>query len=120
MKLAMLSEASQSWKQMQERGFEQATEHAATAVHKFVTRSLAARDSSSTCKADDDSAQCQKPTTAGNTQTIAIVLGAGYVFTGKLRGTAKTNHLLASLSLVPQLCLFSCTVATSGTRNWKT
>lgn len=80
MKLALLSEASQQWRSIQERGIEQVAEDtanvAATTV-KMMSRSLSARDSQTSCGPNDNSAVCQKPTSSGSTQTIAIALGAG-------------------------------------------
>lgn len=76
MKLAMLSEASQQWRQIQERGIEQTAGAAASTVVQHVTRTLAAR-SETTCKPNDNSDACQKPVAGTNTQTIAIALGAG-------------------------------------------
>lgn len=76
MKLAMLSEASQHWRQLQERGIEETAAAAATTVAHHVTRTLVARQDS-TCAADDTSAACQKPVAGTNTQTLAIALGAG-------------------------------------------
>jgi hypothetical protein len=62
---------------MQERGLEGTAGAAATTVMKTVTRTLTARDSETTCKANDTSNACQKPVAASHTQTIAIALGAG-------------------------------------------
>ncbi|KAM0715267.1 hypothetical protein Q7P37_008765 [Cladosporium fusiforme] len=76
MKLAMLAEASQHWKQLQERGFEETAAAAATTVAHHVTRTLVARQDT-TCLPDDDSAKCQKPVAGTDTQTLAIALGAG-------------------------------------------
>ena len=80
MKLALLSEASQQWRNIQERGLEQVAEDTAsmavTTMQK-VSRSLSARDATHSCAPNDNSAACQKPTESGNTQTIAIALGAG-------------------------------------------
>lgn len=76
MKLAMLSEASQHWRQLQERGFEETAAAAATTVAHHVTRTLVARQAT-TCAADDKSAACQKPVAGTDTQTLAIALGAG-------------------------------------------
>lgn len=75
MKLALLSEAGQHWRQLQERGLEHSAE-AATSVVNHVTRTLVARQDS-TCKPNDSSAACQKPVAGTNTQTLAIALGAG-------------------------------------------
>jgi hypothetical protein len=79
MKLDMLSAAREKLKELQERGIERVAEEAATTVHNMVTRTIAARDGASTCAPDNNSAICVKPATSGNTQTIAIALGAGYV-----------------------------------------
>lgn len=77
MKLALVSEASEQWRQMQERGLEGTAGAAATTMMQSVTRTLTARDSETTCKPNDDSAACQKPVAGSHTQTIAIALGAG-------------------------------------------
>jgi hypothetical protein len=78
MKLAIMSEASEQWRQIQERGLEGTAGAAATTVMKSVTRTLTARaDSETTCKPNDTSAACQKPVEGSHTQTIAIALGAG-------------------------------------------
>lgn len=77
MKLAAISEASQHWRQLQERGFEGTAGAAATTVMNTVTRTLAARDSETTCKPGDNSNACEKPVAASHTQSIAIALGAG-------------------------------------------
>jgi hypothetical protein len=77
MKLAIMSEASEQWRQIQERGLEGTAGAAATTVMKSVTRTLSARDSETTCKPNDTSAACQKPVAGSHTQTIAIALGAG-------------------------------------------
>lgn len=76
MKLALLSEASQHWQQVQERGIEHTASAAATSIVQHVTRTLAARAEKS-CGPDDDTGVCQKPVAGTNTQTIAIALGAG-------------------------------------------
>jgi hypothetical protein len=77
MKLAIMSEASEQWRQIQERGLEGTAGAAATTVMKSVTRTLSARDSETTCKPNDTSAACEKPVAGSHTQTIAIALGAG-------------------------------------------
>lgn len=77
MKLAVISEAGQQWRQLQERGFEGTAGAAATTVMSSVTRTLAARDSQTTCKPGNDSPACEKPVAASHTQSIAIALGAG-------------------------------------------
>ena len=76
MKLALISEAGQHWRQMQERGLDGAAGDTATTVVQHITRTLAAR-SETTCAPDDKSAACQKPVAGSHTQTIAIALGAG-------------------------------------------
>jgi len=77
MKLALISEAGQQWRQMQERGLEGTAGAAATTVMHSFTRTLTARDSETTCKPNDTSAACEKPVAGSHTQTIAIALGAG-------------------------------------------
>jgi hypothetical protein len=77
MKLALISEAGQQWRQIQERGIEGTAGAAASTVMHSVTRTLAARDSETTCNPNDNSDACQKPVAGSHTQTIAIALGAG-------------------------------------------
>jgi hypothetical protein len=76
MKLALISEAGQQWRQMQERSLDNAASATATTVMQHITRTLAAR-SETTCKPDDHSAACETPAGSAHTQTIAIALGAG-------------------------------------------
>lgn len=79
MKLALISEAGQQWRQMQERGLDNAagaTTTTATSVMQHITRTLSAR-SETTCLPNDHSAACETPAGSAHTQTIAIALGAG-------------------------------------------
>lgn len=76
MKLAMISEASQHWRQLQERGLDNAAGATATTVVQHITRTLSAR-SETTCGPHNNSAACEKPVASSHTQTIAIALGAG-------------------------------------------
>lgn len=93
MKLEMFTEAGTRWTAMQERSIEELAGEVATSVHKMVSRTITARETSSTCTANGVTSFCEKPATSGNTQTIAIALGARYV---QGAGEVESSILTAS------------------------
>ncbi|QIW97902.1 hypothetical protein AMS68_003420 [Peltaster fructicola] len=75
MKLLSITELTES---VQQWHVERTLEHVADATVKIVTATIDKRDSSSTCAANDNSAECQKYQSSGSSvQTLAIALGAG-------------------------------------------
>lgn len=63
-------------------GIRDAVSHNVEAVTRTVVQRTPSDDSSSsssTCAPGNNSGVCEKPTTAGNGQTLPIVLGAVYV-----------------------------------------